>query len=212
MRPALLLSAILHIAIVMGCSCTQAPKKLDPENAVSAHDFTALISGCGVNQIGIGYIACRMPEGAATADAFLYIHAPPKLNCEGEACVYYKVFIPREGGRNTLEGSIPKGESFAKIPWSDLTDKPQFDLADRGFYGVSVTVHYEVNGENLKTYSNGYVFMHVTKKGYLSLQESEDNESYVWQWTSPTGQKVKMTTGGRVYVSPLESTQVSWLP
>jgi hypothetical protein len=202
---------LLFFLSIASCSCSQVPKKLDEQNAVSAGDLTVLLSGCGANQIGIGYIACRQVEGENTDDTFITIHTPPQVNCDEDACVYYKIFIPREGGRGTLEGSIKKSESSAKIAWNDLTDKPRFDIGDRGFYAVSLTIHYKSNGQNLKSYSSGYIFMHVTKRGYLSLNESSENENFVWIWNTPTNQKAKMTTGGRVYVSPSENIRVSWL-
>ncbi len=201
------------LLLLTSCSCANTPKVLDPQNAVEGNDLTTLISGCGVNQIGIGYIACRLPEGSNTKETFLFVHAPTQVNCDENSCVKFKVFIPRESGRSTYAGEIKKGESFTKVSWFDITDKETLDISDRGFYGVSVTITYRgPGGEKLKTYTSGYVFMHVVRKDYVSLIENPEDENYVWEWKTPTNQTAKMTTGGRVFVSPYIGIQKSWLP
>src|SRR5690242_2220813 len=107
------LSVAALIVILASCSCSQAIKKLDPQSAVGAGDLTTLLSGCGANQIGIGYVVCRMPEGSSTQDS-IDVHAPPNVNCDDEkACVYFKIFFP--DGRPTYVGSIPKDKSYASV-------------------------------------------------------------------------------------------------
>jgi hypothetical protein len=184
---------------LFGCSCTTTPR-LDPQSSVSANDLTALVSGCG-QQVTVGYLVCRMSEGSA-ADENIYIHAPPNLKCDDDkACVFFKIFFP--DGRPTYEGVVKRGESYASVSWSEITNKKTFDPGDRGFYGVSITINYKgPDGMPLKTYADGYVFFHVVKKEYISLTENEEDESYVWKWKAPTNQTIKMTTGSRVYVSP----------
>lgn len=98
--------------LLVGCNCTHAPKVIDTQSAVAANDFTALISGCGQNQVGVGYLVCREIEGESTSDEYLEIHAPPNLNCDGSSCVYFKIFYP--DGRPTYEGDIEKGKIFYK--------------------------------------------------------------------------------------------------
>ena len=183
-------------------SCSAAVKKIDHQTAVGAWDLTTLLSGCGQNQIGIGYLVCRMPEEAQAKDFSIEVHAPPNLVCDNhEACVHFKIFYP--DGRPTFAGSIPKGQSSVEIPWTGLLDKESFELSDRGFYGVSVTVDYKgPEGLPLKSYSSGYVFLHVVRKDYVSLSDSGgEDENFVWTWKSKTNQTVKMTTGARVFVS-----------
>jgi hypothetical protein len=192
--------------ILASCSCSQAIKKLDQQSAVGGGDVTTLLSGCGANQIGIGYIVCRMPEGSATNDS-IEVHVPPNVTCDDDkACVYFKIYLP--GGRPTYEGSILKGNSYASVPWSEIVDKKTFDPGDRGFYGVSVTVNYRgPDGIHMKTYSNGYIFLHVVKKEYIALNDSGgEDEYFVWTWQTKTNQTVKVTTGLRVYVSPVVSS------
>ena len=192
---------IVLLFVLASCSCSQAIKKLDSQSAVGGGDVTALLSGCGANQIGIGYIVCRMPEGRATNDS-IKVHAPPEVNCDDEnACVFFKIFFP--DGRPTYVGSIPKGKSYASVSWSEMLDKKAFDPGDRGFYGVSVTIHYKgPDGVPMKSYSDGYIFLHVIKKEYVSLSDSGgEDENFVWSWKSDTSQTVKMTTGARVFVS-----------
>jgi hypothetical protein len=156
------------------------------------------MSGCG-QQVSVGYLVCRMAEGSA-ADKFLFIHAPPELNCDDESCVYFRIYFP--DGRPTYEGKINKGESHAMVKWSDIVNKADFHLEDRGFWGVSIALHYKSpEGEPQKTYADGYIFMHVIRKTYISLIENEEDENFVWRWKTPTNQTVKMTTGARVFVS-----------
>ena len=192
--------AFFTMALV-GCSCTTLPKIQDTQSAVAANDLTALISGCGQNQVGVGYLVCREIEGGETHQEFLYIHAPPNLSCDDSgACVYFKIFYP--DGRPTYEGNIKKGEAFAKIPLSALVDKSTFDLSDRDFYGISITLKYKSSdGIERKTYADGYLFLHVVRKNYVSLLEAENDEAFVWQWQTKENQTIKMTTGFRVFVS-----------
>lgn len=199
------------ILMFVGCSCTSAKLKLDPQNAIEGNDLTALISGCG-QQINSGYLVCRMIEGS-TSNEYIYIHAPPNVDCDGDACTYFRIYFP--DGKPTYEGVVKKGESFAKVAWSEIINKPKFDISDRGFYALSITLNFKDSfGNSRKTYADGYLFMHVVKKEYTSLLENERNEYFVWEWIAPTNQTVKMTTGFRVYVSSPqeESTTVSWQP
>jgi hypothetical protein len=58
----------------------------------------------------------------------------------------------------------------------------------------------------MKTYSDGYIFLHVVEKEYIALNDSGgEDENFVWTWTTKTNQTVKVTTGFRVYVSPIVS-------
>jgi hypothetical protein len=88
------------------------------------------------------------------------------------------------------------------VIWSELVNKPLFNISDRGFFGISITLNFkDKDGIPHKTFSNGYIFMHVVKKEYLSLLENEEDENFVWSWKTTTNQIIKMTTGARVFVS-----------
>ena len=177
-------SIAVLLFLLASCSCSQAIKKLDHQSAIGGNDVTTLLSGCGANQIGIGYLVCRMHEGDAT-NLSIEIHAPPNVACDNEkACVYFKIFMP--DGRPTYEGSIPKGGSYATVSWSDLLDKKTFGPGDRGFYGVSVTIHYiGPNSVPMKAYTDGYIFLHVVKKEYVPLSDSGgEDDNFVWIWKS----------------------------
>ena len=86
----------------------------------------------------------------------------------------------------------------------NLLDKKVFDPGDRGFYGVSVTVNDKgPDGVSMKAYSDGYIFLHVIRKEYVSLNDSGgEDQNFVWTWKTKTNQIVKMTTGFRVYIFP----------
>jgi hypothetical protein len=147
-----------------------------------------------------------MPEGANAKTAFLQVHAPPNVECSSTSCVYFRIYLP--DGRPTYEGSVKKGESFANVVLSELTNKPIFDIGDRGFYAVSVTIHsVGTNGVDIKTHLFGYLFIHVVKRDYISLLENEEDENFRWTWKSPTNQTIKLTTGGRVFVSAPQAHQ-----
>ena len=195
------LLSIFFLAFALS-SCSAAVRKIDHQTAVGAWDLTSLLSGCGQNQIGIGYLICRLPEQTRIADVSIEIHAPPNLECDDKnSCVHFKIFYP--DGRPTYAGAIPKGESYLSIPWSQLLDKEVLDLKDRGFYGVSVVIHYKgPQGITLKSYSNGYIFLHAVRREYVLLSDSGgEDENFVWKWKTKTNQLVKMTTGARVFVS-----------
>lgn len=198
---------------LFGCSCAVSKVKLDPQNAIEANDLTSIMSGsaCG-EQISVGYLVCRIPEGTDAKAEYFQIHAPPNIDCDDEhACVYFRVYFPN--GRPTYEGVVKKGEAFEKIPMDAIINKPVFDLADRGFFGISVTIYSKgPSGMDIKTYSNGYLFLHVVKREYISLLENSENENFRWVWGTQTNQIIKLTTGGRVYVSPSENIHKSWLP
>ncbi len=185
----------------LGCSCT-TPAALDSQSAVEGNDLTAILSGCGQQLAGSGYLVCRQPEGKATSQEMIVVHTPPNLNCEETACTFVKVFFP--DGRPALEIAIPKGKSFSEISWKDLLGKDLFDITDRGFYAVSVTTHFLHEGQILKTYAEGMIFMHVVKRAYMSLIESKDDENFRWIWQTPRNQSIKLTSGYRVYIGANE--------
>jgi hypothetical protein len=194
-----LYNVYLMLFILASCSCATS-KVADPQSAVGSNDLTALISGCGQQQVGVGYIVCRMREGQTTQLEQIRVHAPPNLTCDEDACVFFRIYFP--DGRPTYEGVVKKGESFAQVPFSEIVDKKTFDISDRGFYGVSVTLHYkDSNGVACRTYADGYIFMHVVKKEYVSLIENQEDENFVWTWKTKANQTIKMTTGFRVFVS-----------
>jgi hypothetical protein len=190
--------------IFFSCSCTRS-LKIDPQSAIDSNDLTAILSGCGQQLANSGYLICRQPQGQNTRETFLVVHTPPNLDCDGDACTYVKVFFPN--GSPTLEKSIPKGSDPIRIPWNEIVNKDKFDLTDRGFYAVSVTTHFKgPNGEDMRTYASGMVFMHVVRKEYTSLYENENDEYFKWAWKTEKNQMLKVTTGYRVYVEPYPAT------
>lgn len=184
-----------------GCSCASQNRVLDSQSAIEANDLTAILSGCGQQLAGSGYLVCRETEGQNAKTEFLIVHSPPTLNCKGDACTFVKVFF--QNGRPTLEKSILKGDRILKIPWMELINKESFDLSDRGTYSVSVRTHFiGPDGIERVTYSAGQVFMWVVKKNYISLIENENDEAFYWIWKTAENQTLKVTTGYRVYVEP----------
>ena len=55
-----------------------------------------------------------------------------------------------------------------------IINKSEFDPGTRGFYGVSVTIHYKgPNGEAMKSYADGYLFLHVAKRATFHYLRTE---------------------------------------
>ncbi len=190
---------LVHILFFIGCSCTHTSKQLDKQSAVENNDLTALMSGCGQQLVNSGYLICRENEGQVSKDEHLIIHTPPDLKCESDHCTYVKVFFP--DGKPTLEKSIPSVTPLLRISWSEIVNKPVFDITDRGFYAVSITMKYlGPDGVERQTYAQGMVFMHVVRKEYTSLIENQDDPNFNWTWKTDQNQTIKMTTGYRVFV------------
>lgn len=193
--------SILSLLISIGCSCSHSYKLLDSESAVSSNDLTAIMSGCGQQLAGSGYLVCREMEGIQTRFEFLEVHTPPDLNCKEENCTFVKLFFP--DGRPAIEKSIQKGASSIRISWREITNKEAFEISDRGFYAVSIIAYYSgPDALERKTYADGMIFMHVVRKEYISLIDNEEDENFYWIWKTEQNQTIKVTSGYRVYVEP----------
>jgi len=191
---------IPFIFVIFGCSCSHT-RILDSQSAIQANDLTAILSGCGQQLAGSGFLVCREAEGTTTQNEFLIVHTPPDLECKSEACTFVKIFFT--DGRPTLEKSIPKGQALVKIPWTEIVKKPLFDLSDRGTYSVSIRTHYlGPDGIERITFAEGRILMLVVRKEYTSLIENEQDEAFYWIWKTQHNQTIKATTGYRVYVQP----------
>jgi len=198
------------LVLLASWSCSRLPKVLDSQSAILGNDLTALMS-CNQAQVSVGWLVCREIEGTSAESEYLFVHAPPQVQCENEkACVYFKIFFP--DGRPTYEGNVKKGESYAKVPLSQIIDSNTFDQTTRGVYAVSVSMNYLTSdGVERKTFADGYLIVHLVKKNYTSLLENPEAEEFAWTWSvknrfNRLTQIIKMTTGFRVYVSTQETS------
>ncbi len=203
----------VFLLLFLGCSCSHSSKILDPQSAIQANDLTAIMSGCGQQLAGSGYLVCREAEAQSTRNEFIIVHTPPQLDCSGDACTFVRVFFA--DGRPTLEKAIPKGEALIKIPWYEIVNKEAFDISDRGTYSVSIRTHYKgPDGIERVTFSEGRILMFVVRKEYTSLIENEDDEAFYWIWKTELNQTLKVTTGYRVYLEsnpkPRNGSYAQW--
>jgi len=192
---------IPFLFVLFGCSCSHSVKVLDSQSAILANDLTAILSGCGQQLAGSGYLVCRETELQNTRNEFLIVHTPPGLDCKQEACTFVKVFF--SDGRPSLEKAIHKGDALIQIPWSEIVGKKVFDLSDRGTYSISIRTHYlGPDGIERIAFAEGRILMLVVRKEYTSLIENEDDEAFYWIWKTKQNQTLKVTTGYRVYIQP----------
>lgn len=198
MTAAKLAIPIIGVLAVLGCSNMRV--RQDPlSTAQYAGDKTALIEGCGHQPVA-GYTYCRVFEGGATNQSLVFL-APP-VKCLSPTCVYIKVLRPT--GEPTLALSFRKGETRMSVPWSDLISRPTFEVEDRGFWPFVYQIKYlDQDGFERTLVTEGEIRLRVLKKDYQPLHETAHDPSFTWEFIEG-GSKIKMTTGGRTYVSPSE--------
>lgn len=187
---------IAFIFFLAGASSCSHSVKIDTAMAaIEAGDFTVIIEGCG-NQPIPGYSYCRVTEGDA-ANSVITIHAPPAA-CKQDQCVFWKVYQP--DGSTDIGGGIPRGQTNVSIAWTELIHKQKFSTGDRGFWPVTLEVHYvDTDGRDRVAVAEGEIRLRVMRAGYQPLSDVRDDSNFVWTWT--TGNHVmKSTTGLRSYV------------
>lgn len=177
-------------------SCTSG-LALDKEiGAVEAEDLTALVQGCG-NQLVSGYTYCRKMEGEATNESITFV--APISNCKNGECTELKIFYP--DGSPSYGYVFKKGESKHVVKWTTLTKKNTFDVQDRGFWLFTYRIKFiDTDGRERETVTEGEIRLRVYRQAYIPLHEVPEDRNYVWKFNFD-GVNVRMTTGGRTYVS-----------
>lgn len=195
MRKVLVLG-VLALSLLGASNCSSTVKVDHSLSAILADDATALLEGCG-QQLNSGILYCRVKEGEV-GDASIAMVGPASA-CEGDGpCVFYKIFST--DGEPALGGSIPRGQTRAKILWKDLLKRDNFFVGDRGFWTVNHEVHWiDPDGRARVSFSQGEILLRVYKKEYLSLHDIENDPNFAWEW-SEDGVPVKLTSGLRAYV------------
>jgi hypothetical protein len=189
---------ILFLVLTLACmgmsSCTQAVRPDSAMAAVEAGDFTVIIEGCG-NQPIVGYTYCKVTEGDATAVP-ITIHVPP-VQCREAQCVFWKVYMP--DGTPDLGDAVPKGQTTVQLSWTKLLHRDKFWAGDRGFWPVSLEVHWvDSDGHDRSSFAEGEIRLRVLKLGYTSLDGIKDDVNFVWRWATG-GYEMAETTGMRAY-------------
>lgn len=189
----------LGLACLVGCA--HGVPVVDPQDAVSSNDSTALIGSPGCGGLTTGAMVCRKAEGDDATKDYLEFYGP-KTECDSDACVFVKVLSNK--GQVIYGNSIAKGQTSKRVAFSVLLGKDKFEVGQHGLYGVIYTILYQDRkGEERRTFTEGYIFLRVLRKGYVSLHNSRDDEHFVWSWREQD-RIIKMTTGGRVFVGPLQ--------
>lgn len=194
---ALLILCILFTMVACS-SCNTAHPKPDQEalSAIEGGDLTALVQGCG-NQLVSGYTYCRKLEGQNTTEAVVFV--APSTKCGQDSCAELKVFFP--DGSPSYGYTFKKGETSHRIAWSELTKKSTFDVEDRGFWPFTYRILWVgKDGRQRETVTEGEIRLRVLRNGYVDLHDIASDQNFVWV-LKHDGVVVKMTTGGRTYVS-----------
>lgn len=178
-------------------ACARAPIK-DPEiPAIKGKDFTALIEGCG-NQLQAGLLNCRRYEGSSAEEMLYFVG--PVTNCKREFCVEFKIY--HADGNLAYGDAIPKKQFRKGVPWSKILKRPSFELGDRGFWFFTYNVFWvNSDGHEEESKSEGEIRLRVLKKDYIPLHEVVNDGAFTWDFSTRNGERVKITTGMRTYVS-----------
>ena len=188
---------VLTLAVFLG-GASSCVHKIRPDAAMAAiegGDYTVILEGCG-NQPVVGYTYCKVTEGDASGLG-LTIHVPP-VACKEAQCVFWKVYFP--DGSPDLGGAVPRGQTQATLSWKDLIHRDKFWAGDRGFWPISLEVHWiDTDGRDRTSWAEGEIRLRVLKMGYQSLENVRDDPNFVWAWTSG-GIQMKATSGMRAYV------------
>lgn len=193
------LSLLFIMLCLIACSsCNDAFTSQDKEtiSAIEAGDVTALVQGCG-NQLVSGYTYCRKMEGENTSEVVAFVI--PSSRCGEDSCAEVKIFYP--DGSPTYGYQFRKGETIHRVKWSDLTKKNHFDVDDRGFWPYTYRIKWlDFEGKQRETITEGEIRLRVLRQGYIPLHEVQGDSNFVWNFKFDNTQ-VRMTTGGRTYVS-----------
>lgn len=167
-------------------------------SAVEGNDLTGLIEACG-SQLVPGLTFCRITEGQST-EGLVYL-VGPRTNCKRTNCVEFKFFAL--DGSVAYGDGIPKGQFRLGVPWNKLIKRDKFQLSDRGFWLLAYTVYWiDENGNEHESKSEAELYLRVLKIGYMPLNEVVSDGNFAWDFSTRNGERVKLTTGMRTYVSP----------
>jgi hypothetical protein len=195
MRFAILIFMFMLVAC-SSCNTARTAPDTQTMTAIAAGDLTALIQGCG-NQLVSGYTYCRKVEGDNTTESVVFVI--PTSKCGEDSCAEVKIFFP--DGSPTYGYVFKKGETIHRVKWADLTKKSTFDIDDRGFWPFTYRIKYiDKQGKQRETVTEGEIRLRILRKGYTPLHEISEDMNFVWKFQYD-GVDVKMTTGGRTYVS-----------
>lgn len=196
MKSLIVLLVMFTLVACSSCNTARPNPDKEPMSAIQGGDLTALIQGCG-NQLVSGYTYCRKMEGDNTSEVVQFV--APSTKCGSDSCAELKVFFP--DGSPSYGYQFKKGETVHRVKWSDLTKKSTFDVDDRGFWPFTYKVKWlDADGRVRETVTEGEIRLRVLRSGYLPLHEVQDDSNFVWKFQHDNTQ-VKMTTGGRTFVS-----------
>lgn len=171
---------------------------LDYWNSSLEGDYTALIEACG-DLITSGYAYCRRNDTESAKSDYVYFMAPP-VTCKNPPCVHLKVF--NSAGKLAHSISFRKGETRVGASWMTLIKKERFEVGDRGFWPFFYEITFtDQEGLERTIKTDGEIRLRVHAEGYFPLDKDPNDRFFKWEW-SEDGQRIKMTTGGRTYVSP----------
>lgn len=178
-------------------ACAMVPYKDVGLSALQGGDQTCLIQVEG-SQLTPGYAFLRKTEGDASGEN-LYL-VGPITNCDRDFCVEYKIY--GKDGEIVDGGSIPKNAFRRAVPWSKLLKRNTFELSDRGFWAVTSRVYWkDDNGNENVSVCEGEIRLKVLKKDYIPLHNVVNDSNFTWDFSTRYGERVKITTGMRTYVS-----------
>ncbi len=143
-----------------------------------ANDVTALLVGCG-QRAAVGSLYCRFQAGTQPTGELVVV--VPPVSCAADSCATVTVFGP--DATTVVDRSIPKGQTYVVIPWSQIVGPGPFAERQRGFYPVLVkwTWTDPQTGVELAAAAEGEVRLRVHKRDYAPL--TFDPATQTWTWT-----------------------------
>ena len=196
------LFTIITLILLLLQSC--ASKEVQPEppldywQASEELDYTALVQACD-EEITTGFAYCRRPDGASTKDDMITFLAPA-VSCKEPPCVYVKIF--NSAGKPIHSLAFPQGVTRMEASWMTLTKKDRFSVGDRGFWPFFYEIRFSsLDGIERSLKTDGEIRLRVITDSYYPLHNDPEDRFYKWKWQEER-QTIKMTTGGRTYVSP----------
>lgn len=163
-------------------------------------DVTSIVEGCG-NQPFVGGTFCRVEEGATTTGIISLIGPPAKCNLD--ECVFFKIFDTH--GQLIFGKSLAKGKTRLDVQWKELIKRDTFEMADRGTWFIRTTVFWtDIDGNDQESNSTGDIVLKVFRKGYMPLNQVENDPNFVWEWVD-NNQIYKMTSSLRAFTKKVES-------
>lgn len=155
---------LLFIVPLLLIAATCNPKPDANVSAAEGKDATVALSGCG-QKGNLGYLFCRLMEGADPKLVPITIHVPD-WDCDEASCAEF-IFAKPDGTLGYGAG-IPKHQTSFTFTLADMIQSDAaISSTNESEYAMAVKVHFKDTGVSQSTTTRGYVRLHILGRNYI---------------------------------------------